>query len=46
MNMSCFFGVAGSRNDVNVFYESPLFNKILEGDALEAYFTINGSPYT
>ncbi|XP_042410284.1 uncharacterized protein LOC121999705 [Zingiber officinale] len=37
---------ARSRNDINVLYESPLFNKVLEGGAPEVYFTINGTTYT
>ncbi|XP_042380436.1 protein ALP1-like [Zingiber officinale] len=41
-----FSGMLGSRNDINVLYESPLFNKILEGGAPEVYFTINAMTYT
>jgi len=40
-----FFGVAGSNNDINVLNESPLFNKVLEGNAPECNFTVNGHDY-
>ncbi|XP_073137232.1 uncharacterized protein [Henckelia pumila] len=30
-----FFGVSGSRNDINVLYESPIFNNVLQGNAPE-----------
>ncbi|XP_042386814.1 uncharacterized protein LOC121978550 [Zingiber officinale] len=41
-----FPDMLGSRNDINVLYESPLFNKVLEGGAPEVYFTINDTTYT
>ncbi|XP_073138048.1 protein ANTAGONIST OF LIKE HETEROCHROMATIN PROTEIN 1-like [Henckelia pumila] len=41
-----FFGVAGSRNDINVLYESPIFNNVLQGNAPEVNFTVNGTTYT
>ncbi|XP_075486458.1 uncharacterized protein LOC142526070 [Primulina tabacum] len=40
-----FFGVAGSRNDINVLYESPIFN-VLQGNAPEINFTVNDITYT
>ncbi|XP_042412896.1 uncharacterized protein LOC122001970 [Zingiber officinale] len=36
----------GSRNDINVLNESPLFNDALQGNALEVNFTINNTQYT
>ncbi|XP_042425772.1 uncharacterized protein LOC122013582 [Zingiber officinale] len=41
-----FFGIAGSRNDINVLNESPLFNDVLQGNAPEVNFTINNTQYT
>ncbi|KAI3716689.1 hypothetical protein L1987_67738 [Smallanthus sonchifolius] len=41
-----FFGVAGSNNDINVLNQSPVFNQILEGNAPECNFTVNGNVYT
>ncbi|XP_075473436.1 protein ANTAGONIST OF LIKE HETEROCHROMATIN PROTEIN 1-like [Primulina tabacum] len=41
-----FFGVAGSRNDINVLYESPIFNNILQENAPEINFTVNVTHYT
>ncbi|KZV31562.1 hypothetical protein F511_07413, partial [Dorcoceras hygrometricum] len=41
-----FFGVASSRNDINVLYESPLFNTVLQGTAPDINFTMNGTLYT
>ncbi|XP_042466026.1 uncharacterized protein LOC122048537 [Zingiber officinale] len=41
-----FFGVAGSRNDINVLYESPIFNNVLQGNMLEINFTVNDTVYT
>lgn len=40
-----FFGVVGSRNDINVLYESPIFNNVLQGNEPEINFTVNGSIY-
>ncbi|XP_042385758.1 uncharacterized protein LOC121977233 [Zingiber officinale] len=39
-------GFPGSRNDINVLNESPLFNNILQGNATEVNFTINDIQYT
>lgn len=41
-----YFGVAGFNNDINVLNQSPLFNDLLQGYALECNFTVNGTPYT
>ncbi|XP_042404845.1 uncharacterized protein LOC121995074 [Zingiber officinale] len=41
-----FFGVAGSRNDINVLYESPIFNNVLQGNMPEINFTVNDTAYT
>ncbi|XP_042472546.1 uncharacterized protein LOC122055244 [Zingiber officinale] len=41
-----FFGIAGSRNDINVLNESTLFNDVLQGNAPEVNFTINNTQYT
>ncbi|GJT28728.1 ALP1-like protein [Tanacetum coccineum] len=40
-----FFGVAGSNNDINVLYESPLFNDLKTGRAPEIPFVANGITY-
>ncbi|XP_042472524.1 uncharacterized protein LOC122055216 [Zingiber officinale] len=39
-------GKASSRNDINVLYESPIFNNVLQGNALEINFTVNRTQYT
>ncbi|XP_042415158.1 uncharacterized protein LOC122004316 [Zingiber officinale] len=41
-----FFGVAGSRNDINMLNESPIFNDVLKGNAPEVNFIVNGTQYT
>ncbi|GJT66250.1 ALP1-like protein isoform X1 [Tanacetum coccineum] len=40
-----FFGVAGSNNDINVLYQSSLFNDLKTGRALEIPFVANGVTY-
>ncbi|GJW66112.1 zinc finger, CCHC-type containing protein [Tanacetum coccineum] len=40
-----FFGVAGSNNDINVLYQSPLFNDLKTGRAPEIPFVANGVTY-
>nr|GEU73085.1 hypothetical protein [Tanacetum cinerariifolium] len=40
-----FFGVAGSNNDINVLYQSPLFNDLKTGRAPEIPFVDNGVSY-
>ncbi|XP_076944613.1 protein ANTAGONIST OF LIKE HETEROCHROMATIN PROTEIN 1-like [Bidens hawaiensis] len=41
-----FFGVAGSNNDINVLNQSPVFNQLLEGNAPQCNFIVNGNEYT
>ncbi|XP_073153941.1 uncharacterized protein [Henckelia pumila] len=41
-----FFGVAGSRNDINILNESPLFNDVLKVNAPEVNFIVNDTQYT
>ncbi|GJU24663.1 ALP1-like protein [Tanacetum coccineum] len=40
-----FFGVAGSNNDINVLYQSPIFNDLKTGRALKIPFVANGVTY-
>ncbi|GJT68250.1 ALP1-like protein isoform X1, partial [Tanacetum coccineum] len=40
-----FFGVAGSNNDINVLYQSPLFNDLKTGRAPEIPFVDNDVTY-
>nr|GEV08902.1 protein ALP1-like [Tanacetum cinerariifolium] len=40
-----FFGVTGSNNDINVLYQSPLFNDLKTGRAPEIPFVANGVTY-
>ncbi|GJY05840.1 ALP1-like protein [Tanacetum coccineum] len=40
-----FFGVAGSNNDINVLYQSPIFNDLKSGRAPEILFVANGVNY-
>ncbi|GJR66785.1 ALP1-like protein [Tanacetum coccineum] len=40
-----FFGVAGSNNDINVLYQSPIFNDLKTGRAHEIPFVANGVTY-
>ncbi|XP_023742259.1 uncharacterized protein LOC111890367 [Lactuca sativa] len=40
-----FFGVAGSNNDINVLGQSPIFNDIWTGKALDMTFIVNGHAY-
>nr|GEU96069.1 hypothetical protein [Tanacetum cinerariifolium] len=40
-----FFGVAGSNNDINVLYQSPLFNDLKTRRAPEISFVANGLTY-
>ncbi|GJV97416.1 putative RNA-directed DNA polymerase [Tanacetum coccineum] len=40
-----FFGVAGSNNDINVLYNSPLFNDLKTERASEISFVANGITY-
>ncbi|GJW99334.1 ALP1-like protein [Tanacetum coccineum] len=40
-----FFGVVGSNNDINVLYQSPIFNDLKTGRAPEIPFVANGVTY-
>nr|GEZ14319.1 hypothetical protein [Tanacetum cinerariifolium] len=40
-----FFGVVGSNNDINVLYQSPLFNDLKTGRAPEILFVANSVSY-
>ncbi|GJY33329.1 ALP1-like protein [Tanacetum coccineum] len=40
-----FFGVVGSNNDINVLYQSPIFNDLKSGRAPEIPFVANGVNY-
>ncbi|GKB39821.1 ALP1-like protein isoform X1 [Tanacetum coccineum] len=40
-----FFGLAGSNNDINVLYQSPLFNDLKTGRAQEIAYVANGVTY-
>ncbi|GKD11563.1 ALP1-like protein isoform X1 [Tanacetum coccineum] len=40
-----FFGVARSNNDINVLYQSPLFNDLKTGRRPEILFVANGITY-
>nr|GFA90035.1 hypothetical protein [Tanacetum cinerariifolium] len=40
-----FFGASGSNNDINVLYQSPLFNDLKTGRASEISFVANGVTY-
>ncbi|XP_057803028.1 uncharacterized protein LOC131018321 [Salvia miltiorrhiza] len=37
-----FFGTPGSRNDINVLHQSPVFKDILEGRAPKVSYVVNG----
>ncbi|XP_042406232.1 uncharacterized protein LOC121996353 [Zingiber officinale] len=38
--------IASSRNDINLLYESPIFNNVLQGNVPEINFTVNETQYT
>jgi hypothetical protein len=40
------FGLPKSHNDINVLHRSPLFAKLVEGQAPEVNFSINGDDYS
>jgi hypothetical protein len=44
--MACFFGTAGSNNDINVLNKSPLFIQKLRGEAPRVQYVVNGKQYT
>jgi hypothetical protein len=40
-----YFGTAGSNNDINVLNQSDVFNDVLQGNAPEVQFHVNGNQY-
>ncbi|XP_062186025.1 uncharacterized protein LOC133889569 [Phragmites australis] len=46
LDLACFFGLAGSHNDINVLHRSHLFAKLAEGEAPQVNYTVNGHNYT
>lgn len=42
----CFFGMAGTNNDLNVLDNSHLFDRIVSGEAPACNFVVNGHAYT
>ena len=40
-----FFGLPGSCNDLNVLSRSPLFYRLINGEALACNYVVNGSEY-
>ncbi|XP_071713356.1 uncharacterized protein [Rutidosis leptorrhynchoides] len=43
---ACFFGMAGSNNDINVLNQSPIFDKLKNGTFSSALFEVNGHEYS
>lgn len=39
----CNFGSPGSLNDINILDQSPIFNKLLQGEASSVQFSVNGT---
>ncbi|ETP03402.1 hypothetical protein F441_19628 [Phytophthora nicotianae CJ01A1] len=39
------FGSPGSLNDINILEQSPLFDSMLRGEALQVTYTVNGNSY-
>ncbi|KAG3111009.1 hypothetical protein PI125_g9513 [Phytophthora idaei] len=39
------FGSPGSLNDINILEQSPLFDNMLRGEALQVAYTVNGNSY-
>jgi hypothetical protein len=40
-----FFDMPGSCNDINVLHQSPVFDNLARGIALEVHFTVNDTDY-
>ena len=45
MDLTCFFGMPGTLNDINVLQRSHLFARLAIGDAPACNYTINGHEY-
>ena len=43
--MACVFGPPGTLNDINAFDRSPVFHDIINGQALQMNFSVNGREY-
>jgi hypothetical protein len=41
-----FFGLPGTLNDINVLNRSPLFKRLISGDAPTCNYTVNGNDYS
>jgi hypothetical protein len=46
MDMSCFFGIAGSHNNINMLQRSSVFARHAEGNAPSMSYEVMGHPYT
>src|SRR3954463_14749611 len=44
--MACFFGMAGSKNDLNVLDHSPVFDEFLQGRTPPNNYMVNGQEYS